>query len=149
MFSALRVPLTKSLWRKFSLASTLTNERIDKWMYQAISTGAGIGGIVGGISIYHYNREEEKKQSGLYYSAHSGIPKKYHAMCCVLDTTLGVVIGASLGYAVTALIPIIVPIGTIVIVARYLDPPPLHPTHHTPSRIGLKANARGNESAKV
>jgi len=99
-------------------------------MYQVVLTGAGIGGIVGGVSAYHYNREAEKKQSGLYYSPHSGIPKKYHAMCCVLDTTLGVIIGASLGYSMTALIPIIiVPIGTVVILARYLDPPT--PPSHT------------------
>ena len=103
------------------LVSTHSSSSVDKIWWQLALFGASVGGVCGGMDTYRREREDEKNGTGLYYKRH--IPQGYQAFVCIFHTTCGVCLGGFIGLVLTNFLPLIVPVGAVVMVARFLDPP--------------------------
>ena len=76
------------------------------------------------MDTYRREREDEKNCTGFYYERH--IPPGYQSFVCIFHTTCGVCLGGFIGLVLTYFLPFIVPVGAVVMVARFLDPPSPH-----------------------
>ena len=103
------------------LVSTYPSSSVDKIWWQLALFGASVGGVCGGMDTYRREREDEKNGTGFYYKRH--IPPGYQAFVCIFHTTCGVCLGGFIGLVLTNFLPLIVPVGAVVMVARFLDPP--------------------------
>jgi hypothetical protein len=106
------------------LVSTHSSSSVDKIWWQLALFGASVGGVCGGIETYLRDREDERNGTGFYYARH--IPQGYNMFVCIFHTTCGVCAGGFSGLVMTYFLPLIVPVGAVVVVARFLDPP--HPS---------------------
>lgn len=99
----------------------LFSSSVDKIWWKFVLFGASVGGVCGGMDTYRREREDEKNGTGFYYKRH--IPPGYQAFVCIFHTTCGVCLGGFIGLVLTNFLPLIVPVGAVVMVARFLDPP--------------------------
>jgi len=73
------------------------------------------------METYLRDREDERNGTGFYYTR--DIPQGYNMFVCIFHTTYGVCAGGFSGLVMTYFLPLIVPVGAVVVVARFLDPP--------------------------
>lgn len=128
-----------------SLESTLFSSSLEKRWFQLALFGASVGGVCGGMDMYRRERENEKNGTGFYYDCH--IPQGYKTFVCIFHTTCGVCAGGFIGLVLTNFLPLFVPVGAVVVVARFLDPLP-PPDSHRP-KIDSDLPRPTNEPSQV
>ena len=93
--------------------------KTDKNIFGFALCVAVVGGVYNGIGSYNTSRKHEKGLSNYDIDR-----KKDYWKTCLMETTSGVFLGMSVGFCAVYLMPVVLPIGIMVMGARYMDPPP-------------------------
>jgi len=119
----------KSQHRLFCNKTQSPFTKTDEFIFSVAILGSIAGGGCGGVKGYMDSRIYEKLHIQVYEK------KEQYFLDCVIQTTFASVIGMGVGFVSVYLSPIIVPIVTMVTIARYIDPVELPPHPNTTRNV--------------